>query len=136
MVSTSGAQLLPPEAVKALRKHILPHTTILTPNLDEARLLLRDAGRDVLETQDLNGLKSLAKSVQSLGPQYVLLKGGHMPLSKASATSPVSASNDQVVVDVLVGPASKIEVFETDYIDSKHTHGTGCSLACKQRMTF
>lgn len=131
MVSTSGSQLLPQEAVKTLRELILPLTTILTPNYDEARLLLQDAGVKHAEAEDIDGLKQMASAVQGLGPQYVLLKGGHMPLTKARMTPKLEDDQKHVVVDVLVSPGGNTEVFETEYIDSKQTHGTGCSLACE-----
>ena len=131
MVSTSGSQLLPHNAVKTLRESILPLTTILTPNFDEARLLLRDADVAVPEVNNVEGLKLMAKAVQSLGPKYVLLKGGHMPLTKARGRPTVEDSQKHVVVDVLAGSNGDVQCFETDYIESKHTHGTGCSLACR-----
>ena len=46
MVATTGAQLLPQDAVATMRKRLLSMTTILTPNIPEARLLLRDAGME------------------------------------------------------------------------------------------
>lgn len=131
MVSTSGSQLLPQEAVKTMRDLILPLTTILTPNYDESRLLLQDASVKYAKVEDIEGLKQMAKAVQTLGPEYVLLKGGHMPLTKARMTPTSEDDEKHVVVDVLVNPNGDTEVFETEYIDSRQTHGTGCSLACE-----
>lgn len=127
MVSTSGSQLLPEGAVKGLRTKLLPLTTILTPNIPEAKLLLKDAGVDAPEPANLESLVELAKRVCSLGPKGVLLKGGHLPLTKNHRT----AHNQQdaaIVIDVLYD-GEDVTLFETDYLVSKNTHGTGCSLA-------
>lgn len=127
MVSTSGSQLLPEKAVKELRSRLLPMTTILTPNIPEAQLLIKDAGAEAPEPADLAGLIDLAKQVCSLGPKAVLLKGGHLPLTKdhKTARNPQEAS---VVFDVLFD-GETTTLFETQHLVSKNTHGTGCSLA-------
>ncbi|KAL3474879.1 DNA polymerase family B-domain-containing protein [Aspergillus californicus] len=127
MVSTSGSKLLPEAAIKGLRTKLLPLTTVLTPNIPEANLLLKDSGLDVNEPADLQGLIDLAKQVSSLGPKAVLLKGGHLPLTKdhKAARSPEEALR---VVDVLYD-GDEVTLFETDFLVSKNTHGTGCSLA-------
>ncbi|KAJ5112483.1 hypothetical protein N7532_000528 [Penicillium argentinense] len=127
MVSTSGSQLLPEKAVKELRTKLLPITTVLTPNIPEAQLLIKDSGAEAPEPADLAGLISLAKQLRSLGPKAVLLKGGHMPLTKDHniAQNPQDATT---VIDVLVDGGTTT-LFETEYLISKNTHGTGCSLA-------
>lgn len=127
MVSTSGSQLLPEAAVQSLRTKLLPLTTILTPNIPEAILLLKDAGVDVLLPKDLSELTQLAKQVRALGPKTVLLKGGHLPLTAAheAAQNPEDASR---VIDILYD-GENTTLFETEFLMSKNTHGTGCSLA-------
>ncbi|ERF69513.1 hypothetical protein EPUS_01842 [Endocarpon pusillum Z07020] len=127
MVSTSGAQLLPGDAVRILRKKLLPVTTILTPNIPEAILLLRDADEYVKNPSNLDEAKTLAKQVHGLGPKAVLLKGGHIPLAK-DYTKPRSDDNASVVVDILYD-GSDYTLVEAQYSTSKNTHGTGCSLA-------
>ncbi|KAJ5907587.1 heme oxygenase-like multi-helical [Penicillium taxi] len=129
MVSTSGARLLPEKAVKVLRTKLLPIATVLTPNIPEAQLLLQDAGIDSSEPEDLAGMVQLAKQVCCLGPRAVLLKGGHIPLTKEHkrALNPEEAT---AVVDILYdGETNVTKFFETGYLISKNTHGTGCSLA-------
>ena len=128
MVSTTGAQLLPNSAVFKLRERILPLTTVLTPNSPEAKLLLQNAGIKLPNPQSLDDLIAVAKAVHSLGPSYVLLKGGHLPLSKDGTVSSADAEK-HIVVDVLYDGA-QVTLIEADYLDSKNTHGTGCSLAC------
>ncbi|KAL2793564.1 hypothetical protein BJX66DRAFT_325983 [Aspergillus keveii] len=127
MVSTSGSQLLPEAAVQGLRAKLLPLTTVLTPNIPEAKLLLKDLGEDVSDPEDLEGLIQLTKRVAALGPKAVLLKGGHLALTKdhKTAQNPDEASR---VIDILYD-GEEVTLFETDYLVSKNTHGTGCSLA-------
>jgi hypothetical protein len=127
MVSTSGSQLLPSEAVKAVRTHLLPMTTLLTPNIPEALLLLRDAGVDVQDPSSLSDVIQLARELHDLGPKYVLLKGGHLPLM-ANQLKPENPKDASIVVDVLYSKDAAISI-QTDYLTSKNTHGTGCSLA-------
>lgn len=127
MISTSGSQLLPESAVIELRKRLLPLTTVLTPNIPEAKLLLKDAGTDVPDPEDLSSLVQLAKQVSSLGPKAVLLKGGHLALTKDHKIARDSR-DASIVVDVLYD-REDVTLFETDYLVSKNTHGTGCSLA-------
>lgn len=128
MVATSGAQLLPDEAVHNLRTNLLPLTTILTPNIPEARLLLQNAGIETPDVTSVDDIVDIAWTLQSLGPRYVLVKGGHLPLAKDGHVSKDNADRN-TVVDVLYD-GHEATVYETAYVPSKNTHGTGCSLAC------
>ena len=127
MVATTGAQLLPQDAVATMRKRLLSMTTVLTPNIPEAMLLIRDAGLSDAEPQNLEEAKGLAKRVYSLGPRAVLLKGGHMPLTKDYVRA---ASMDQgdLIVDIFYDGKDFMTI-EAPFSTSKNTHGTGCSLA-------
>lgn len=129
MVSTSGSHLLPESAISTLIDKLLPLTTILTPNLPEAELLLKIAGEDTKSLENVDDIVRMAKRIQKLGPKYVLLKGGHLPLTKGRLISKSEAERE-IVLNVLV---SQDEVFtmESEYLHSRNTHGTGCSLACK-----
>ena len=129
MVSTSGAQLLPEEAVSILRTRLLPLTTVLTPNIPEARLLLQNANIDVPKTTKLDDVVGLAKGLHTLGPRFILVKGGHLAFAKTDSSSH-HPDQDSNVVDVLFD-GHEVTLYETKYIRSKNTHGTGCSLACK-----
>ena len=128
MVATTGAQLLPDNAIETLVSELLPLTMILTPNLPEAQLLAKHAGTSFEDIRGIVDLQKLAEFISTLGPKYVLLKGGHLPLSKNRIVSSNDADK-HVVVDVLYGEEESW-VFESEYIQSKNTHGTGCSLAC------
>lgn len=127
MMATSGAELLPQDAIKPLRQQLLPMTTVLTPNISEATLLLRDADVHFDAPTDLESAKSLARKVHSLGPKAVILKGGHMPLTDAYSR-PNEPEKPCLIVDILYD-GTNFTLIESKYQKSSHTHGTGCSLA-------
>lgn len=132
MVATSGAQLLPDEAVTNLREALVPMATMLTPNLSEACLLLENAGAKVPAVQSVEDLIDLAGRVQALGSKYVLVKGGHLPLAKSGKISEREVDH-HTVMNVL-HDGKQATLFSSDYIQSKNTHGTGCSLACESSL--
>jgi hydroxymethylpyrimidine/phosphomethylpyrimidine kinase len=107
-VSKHGDSLLHASAVDALRVHLLPLATVITPNVPEAAGLL---GRDVDTSRpDEDAAIELTK----LGPRWVLLKGGHLTSDDA--------------IDLLTDGDQVIRL-ESERIHTKHTHGTGCTLA-------
>jgi len=107
MVAKSGARLLDDDAVDALRTQLLPLATIVTPNAPEAGVLV---GRPVTT---LDGLRDAAVELVRLGADAALVKGGHL---EGPAT------------DVLATAAGVVDL-PADRIASRHTHGTGCTLA-------
>jgi hydroxymethylpyrimidine/phosphomethylpyrimidine kinase len=109
MVATSGAMLLAPDAIDALKRELMPLATLITPNLPEAARLLgsREAAS---ETE----AAAQAKALRFLGCGAVLLKGGH-----AKGETAVDYLCDGAGVERLVRPR----------IDTPHTHGTGCTLS-------
>ncbi|KAK7736849.1 trifunctional hydroxymethylpyrimidine kinase/phosphomethylpyrimidine kinase/thiaminase [Diaporthe eres] len=132
MVATTGAELLPSEALRELRGRLLPRATVLTPNIPEARLLLADAGLGAaLPADALAGaadLEAAGRALLSLGPEWVLVKGGHAPLRRGDYAAARTDAEREVVVDVLCGKGACVRI-ETDFQTSRNTHGTGCSLA-------
>jgi len=108
MVAKGGAPLIEPGAIEALKRLLVSRAAVLTPNLPEAEILL---GRTIA---DFAAMRSAAGELLGLGCRAVLLKGGHL----AGAT----------VYDVLA-TASGLRVWQSARIDSRHTHGTGCTLA-------
>ncbi|KAL6399114.1 uncharacterized protein AUP68_17656 [Ilyonectria robusta] len=128
MVSTSGAQLLPHEAIKQLSQHLLPHTTVLTPNIPEAALVLAQNGRPEVDIRSPDDLETVAREIHALGPKWVLVKGGHRPF-KEDLTVAETEEERKVVVDVLVGGDGEVFRVKSPYQSSTSTHGTGCSLA-------
>lgn len=131
MVSTSGSELLPSSAVTSFIENIFPHVYLLTPNIPEALLLLKYLGTDTPGINSVGTMAEVAKALQAHGPKNVLLKGGHVPFQKIKSQYYLAKSDEQkeVVVDVLVN-GTELVLIENPYINSKNTHGTGCSLAC------
>ncbi|MFN3076648.1 MAG: bifunctional hydroxymethylpyrimidine kinase/phosphomethylpyrimidine kinase [Alphaproteobacteria bacterium] len=109
MVAKGGAALLAAEASRVMIEHLLPLTTVLTPNLPEAEVLLGEA------IPDAATMESAARRLLALGPAAVLLKGGHLD------------SGDRVV-DILA-TRERVEVFSGPRHPGPNTHGTGCTLA-------
>lgn len=108
MVAKGGASLIGGDAVAALKRHVLPRATIITPNLPEAEAL---TGRKI---DTPHAMREAAKVILNLGPTGVLLKGGHLP--------------GDTIVDVYEGPEGTHE-WSGLRIATRHTHGTGCTLA-------
>ncbi|KAF6805191.1 thiamine biosynthesis protein (thi-4) [Colletotrichum musicola] len=127
MIATSGAQLLPREAVTQLLEGLLKLTTVLTPNIPEAKLILEDAGHGSIEVKTVKDLEEMAKAVHALGPEWVLVKGGHAPFNK-DLVAAETEEEKAFVVDVLYGDGKFVHI-QSPYQKSTNTHGTGCSLA-------
>ena len=108
MVATSGARLLETAALDALRTRLLPHCSVLTPNLPEAELLL---GHPIT---DRDAMQQACTALLSTGAAAVLLKGGHLP-------------GDGDVVDLLAD-ADGIHPISHPRL-KLDAHGTGCTLA-------
>jgi hydroxymethylpyrimidine/phosphomethylpyrimidine kinase len=108
MVATTGARLLSPGALDTLKRRLLPMAHLITPNLPEAEAL---AGMPI---RDVTAMHHAAVALLTLGVPAVLLKGGHLP--------------GEQVVDLLATEEG-IEEFSAPRIVSRHTHGTGCTLA-------
>ena len=129
MVATTGAKLLPADATHELRYRLLPRTTVLTPNVPEAQLILADAGRGELSLESVADLEEMARALHALGPRWVLVKGGHCPFRRDGTVARTDAEKE-LIIDVLYSPDNVVKL-ETSYQKSRNTHGTGCSLACK-----
>jgi hydroxymethylpyrimidine/phosphomethylpyrimidine kinase len=112
MVAKGGSSLLDVAAVDVLRRRLLPRAAVLTPNIPEAEAL---TGRKIVSVEDM---RAAALALLHMGPRAVLVKGGHR--------------EGPMVTDVLaemVEGEPRVEIFRSKRIDSRHTHGTGCSLA-------
>jgi hydroxymethylpyrimidine/phosphomethylpyrimidine kinase len=107
MISKSGAPLLQPDAVASLKKDLLPFATIVTPNIPEAEVL---AGRQIASPAHA---QEAAKAIRALGPQTIIIKGGHL---------------DGPPVD-LVFHDGQYTPIESERIDTRSTHGTGCTFS-------
>jgi len=107
MVATSGDRLLEEDAVRTLVEELLPLADLVTPNLPEAEILAN------MRVRAPDQMREAAHRILGLGAGMVLLKGGHL---------------EGDVVDVLVGPDIERE-WRRPRIDTRHTHGTGCTLS-------
>jgi hydroxymethylpyrimidine/phosphomethylpyrimidine kinase len=108
MVAKSGAPLLRDDAIKTLVEELIPIADVVTPNAREAERL---AG---ILVKDLEDQKRAAKAIAELGARAVVVKGGHI--------------DGPVVRDVLYFNGDYI-VLESERIQTKNTHGTGCTFA-------
>ncbi|MBI5154521.1 bifunctional hydroxymethylpyrimidine kinase/phosphomethylpyrimidine kinase [Candidatus Poribacteria bacterium] len=109
MVSKSGHRLLGEDAVEALVRRLIPMARVITPNAEEAAVLL---GRPVRTFEEA---ESAARDLARLGPRAVLVKGGHLEGADRA-------------VDFLWEP-SGVTAFDAPRLDARHTHGTGCTLS-------
>ena len=108
LVATSGDRLLEADAERALARLLLPLATLVTPNLHEARIL---TGREIDTLEDA---RSAARQLVEMGAGAALVKGGHLAGSEA--------------VDLLWdGTAERL--WRRPRLDTRHTHGTGCTLS-------
>jgi len=108
MIAKSGAILLKPRALAALKGLLIPAAALLTPNAPEAEAL---TGLSVATTDDL---RRAGEALLGQGARAVLMKGGHVP--------------GETVTDVLMTPDGEAS-FSGPRLDTRHTHGTGCTLA-------
>ncbi len=107
--SMHGDLLLHPSALDAVRNDLFPLATLVTPNLHEVKLLV---GIDVVDTESQ---RAAARELHALGPQWVLVKGGHL---RSSQRSP----------DLLFNGTDFLE-FDAPRVETSHDHGAGDTLA-------
>jgi hydroxymethylpyrimidine/phosphomethylpyrimidine kinase len=107
--SNVGEPLLHPSALDAMRDELIPLATLVTPNLDEVRLLV---GIDVV---DDDTQRDAARALHALGPQWALVKGGHLRTSRISSD--------------LLFDGSEFHQFAAARVDTRHDHGAGDTLA-------
>ncbi|MGA2969204.1 MAG: bifunctional hydroxymethylpyrimidine kinase/phosphomethylpyrimidine kinase [Acidimicrobiales bacterium] len=115
LVSTSGHALMADGGAESYRDALLPLAYVVTPNIHEAAVLCRV---DVHDVTNLEDMVSLAQTLLGMGPQYVLVKGGHFARTLTGERTP----------DVLVG-RDEVTVFDAARVDTNNDHGTGCSLS-------
>ncbi len=108
MVAKGGHPLLPDAAVEAVKRLMIPRAALLTPNAPEAEALTG------LAVRDIDGQRRAGEALLAMGARAVLMKGGHV--------------DGPTVIDLLM-TADGETVLEAERIDTRHTHGTGCTLA-------
>lgn len=138
MVSTSGTELCDKEGVEAFLKHLIKKAFLITPNFTEAMVLRKNLTGEDKDTGEFKNLDDYIGFViqlqKELGCTSILVKGGHIPWNKVSNRPFTKGeSPDQtncVIIDILYeGQNESVIVFESPYISSKDTHGTGCTLS-------
>lgn len=110
MVAKGGAHLLQESAVSAIIEYLLPRVDIITPNLPEAAAILGSE-----EAKDFEQMQEQAHKLHAMGIKNILVKGGHLSGKEAR--------------DCLIESDGQVSWFTSDRIDTKHTHGTGCTLS-------
>ena len=109
MVATSGDALLKNDAISLYKEALFPLATLITPNLDEARVLLGQPIADVAEMREAG---------RQLARQYgcaFLMKGGHL--------------RDAIATDLLVHPDGTFSEYSAPFVPGVSTHGTGCTYS-------
>ncbi len=109
MVAKGGAKLIDETAVAAVKQHLFPLAAVITPNLPEAAALL-----ELDEIADVVAMEAAGRALLAFGPHAVLIKGGHL----AGGT----------VTDLLITKGG-MSRYDGPRIESRSTHGTGCTLA-------
>ena len=109
MISKSGYALLEPDAVKAVKEHLLPLAALVTPNLHEAALL------SGIEVETADQAREAEHRILGYGPSAVLVKGGHL-------------SDHVRAVDVLLDGRTE-QMLDSERFDTPNTHGTGCTYS-------
>lgn len=107
MVSTSGSKLLDDEAVEIIKERLLPLAKMVTPNIPEAEQL------SGVKIKNIHDMGQAAQVIGDMGPGYVLIKGGHL-----------SGNADDLLYN-----GRTMTIFEGSRVNTKNTHGTGCSIS-------
>ena len=108
MVAKSGTKLINQSAIESLKNRLIKKTYLITPNIPEAEVLTNKKIRSTEEMIDA------ASTLLNLGAKNILLKGGHQ--------------NSYLVKDIFLNK-TEIKVFKNKKIQTKNTHGTGCTLS-------
>ncbi len=108
MISKSGHTLLKPDAIDALKERLFPLALLVTPNVHEAQQL------SGIEIKSLADARRAAKIIHGFGCKHVLIKGGHLLAERATD---------------LLYDGRFFNVYKGEFIDTPHTHGTGCTFA-------
>jgi hydroxymethylpyrimidine/phosphomethylpyrimidine kinase len=122
MISKSGYDLLAPESKKTLIEKLLPLADVITPNLPEAEEIIKTYEEEGKIEEDIKKIipidskekmEKAAEIIMKMGPKSVLMKGGHL---------------EGEAIDILYSK-EKVSYFSSKRINTKNTHGTGCTLS-------
>jgi hydroxymethylpyrimidine/phosphomethylpyrimidine kinase len=109
MVATSGDKLIEDDTIETLTEKLFPLATLVTPNIYEAQILARIPIKNILD------MKVAARKIIKSGSHAVLIKGAHL--------------RGHLLSDVYLDKSDKEDSFESEFIDTPNTHGTGCTLS-------
>ena len=109
MVATSGHRLIKEETLEACIEKLFPLATLITPNLDEASILVNHK----IDSAEL--MLSYGETILNLGCQNLLLKGGHLQQEK--------------IISYLFQKEQPVQSYTSQKIETKNTHGSGCTLS-------
>jgi len=116
--ATSGASLGGDDTAQAMITELFPMATLITPNMEEASLLL---GHEISGADDF---KMVAQQLLEMGPQAVLIKGGHLDATHTQITDFLMWKTLEDGLEV-----TQSKEFKHYRVNTLNTHGTGCSLA-------
>lgn len=109
MVATSGHHLIEVETIDAIMKRLLPISTIITPNMDEAGILAK------MKVETPEEMLMAGEHIKKLGCRSILLKGGHQ--------------KTKIITSLLLDEKNSCHPFTFEKIDTNNTHGSGCTLS-------
>ncbi|HSY10151.1 MAG TPA: bifunctional hydroxymethylpyrimidine kinase/phosphomethylpyrimidine kinase [Candidatus Dormibacteraeota bacterium] len=109
MISTSGAKLIEPEAIKILQEKLLPLATLVTPNIDEAEIM---TGQKIASVEEM---REVARKIHSRLGCAALVKGGHL-------------QNAREAVDIFFDGKTEL-LLNAPFVKGVRTHGTGCTYS-------
>lgn len=113
MVSKHGAQLLDDASIETAVRELFPIAALITPNIPEAVAIIKVAAGKTVPTATLTDLENIAFALSDLGPGAVLVKGGHR----------------KDFADDLLLWKGELRWFKQEILQTKNTHGTGCTLS-------
>lgn len=116
MVATSGDRLLAEDAVESIRTELLPLARLATPNAGEAVILA------AMDIRTIDDMREAAGRIAAMGAHAVLVKGGHLSGAFTEPGEPALASD-------LLFDGNEYTTFHAPFLDTPHTHGTGCTLS-------
>ena len=117
MVSTSGCRLMQEDALQVFRTELMPLASLLTPNVPEAEIL---SGIKIETVDDMDRAankicREAARCIVEKGCRAALVKGGHL--------------DGNTKTDILYADGQRVETFEAQTVETRNTHGTGCTLS-------
>lgn len=109
MVATSGHRLIEEQTIDTIIKNLLPLSTVVTPNMDEAAIIAK------IKVETLKDMELAGKNIKQLGGKNILLKGGHQKTA--------------MITSLLLDEKNNYHSFKFNKIETDNTHGSGCTLS-------